>query len=148
MLISLLLLTETQVIQNERDRRATHIPILAQHMAACRKLCWLQLKLAFYVVKDRTATRVHHPKEVIPIRIHVSNRSECVEQALPDVVLDQHRHLDREVEIYAAASGLHAKCMLSTWYRCLRGKDHLKQWALSIDQWVSADNDCSGTIPK
>ncbi|KAB8098550.1 hypothetical protein EE612_027846 [Oryza sativa] len=95
-------------------------------MPACRKLCWLQLKLAFYVVKDRTATRVHCPEEVISIRIHVSNRLECVKQALSDVVLDQCWHLDREVEIYAATGGLHAKCLLITWYRCLRGNDHLE----------------------
>lgn len=71
-----------------------------------------------------------------------------MEQALLDVIPDQRRQLDGDVEIYAAASGLHAKCVLCSWYRGLGGNDHLEQWALAISQGACANDDCTSAIPE
>lgn len=117
-------------------------------MAACCQLPWLQLELALYAIKDWAATWVNLPEEVVPIGIHVSDQPERIEQALLDVVIDQYRHLEGEVEFYAPTSGLHTECVLSSWDCGLRGSDHLKQRTFVASEGASTDDNCPGTIPK
>lgn len=114
---AILLSTPAELVEHEDDRGAAHVPVLAQHLPARRQLPFLQLEHGVDVIQDRAPTGVHRPEEVVPARdavlVVVPKRGpERFAQTLFDVLPDQHRHLDGQVEVDAAARDLHPQHVL------------------------------------